>query len=82
MRKRRKRDIKFEDVVTEEDKLQYSRMMMRRWEEAAESGKPSAILDAERFPLEDPTKPWMSPEYHVMVARRERERQRLLRRVK
>ena len=81
MSKKRKHDddIKLEDVKTHEDKMKYSRMMMRKWEEAGERGLPSAFLD---FPLEDPAKPWMQPEWHIMIERAERERQRLLRRGK
>lgn len=77
MTKKRKRDadIKLEDVVTHEDKMKYSRMMMRKREEAAETGKPSAFL---AFPL--PTEPWEQPEWHVMVANAERAKLRLARR--
>lgn len=80
MRKRKRdQDIKLSDVVTHEDKLRYSKMMMQRWEETAERGLPSAFLDTERFPLEDPLRPWMGPEWHIMVERAEREKRRLLR---
>jgi hypothetical protein len=70
-------DIKLEDVVTHEDKLRYSKMMYRRWNEAAETGRPSAFLDAVRFPLEDPMRPWMGPEWHIMIEQAERAKARL-----
>jgi hypothetical protein len=74
---KRDEDIKLEDVVTMEDKIRYSRMMHRRWTEASERGLPSAFLDRDRFPLEDPTKPWMGPEWFLMVEEAERARLRL-----
>ena len=53
-------DIRREDVKTEADKLRYSEMLYRRWEEIEPDEPPSAMLDLERFPKEDPTRPWTS----------------------
>jgi hypothetical protein len=69
-------DIKLEDVRAEADKLRYSEMMYRRWEEIGPNEPPDAILDLERFPIE--TEPWHSPEYWIAAARAEREKRRLL----
>jgi hypothetical protein len=79
MKNKRDEDIELKDVVTHEDKIRYSKMMWRRWNEAAETGRPSAFLDRDRFPLEDPTKPWMSPEWHIMIEQAERAKARLQR---
>jgi hypothetical protein len=69
-----KRDIKREDVVTEADKIAYSRMMYERWQSVGEL--PSEILDCDMFPLE--TEPWHSGEYWITAAKAEREKRRLL----
>ena len=37
-------------------------------------------MDLERFPIEDVSRPWMSPEFCVAHANAEREKQRLLKR--
>jgi hypothetical protein len=72
-------DIRLEDVKTEADKLKYSQMIYRRHQEIGWDEPPDAILDLERFPMEDPARPWMHPEYWIMVGRAEREKKRLLR---
>ena len=76
-----KDDIKLEDVRTHEDQLRYSRMMYRRWSEIGPNEAPEVLMDLERFPFEDPTKPWMSPEYASSWARSEEEKARVLRSV-
>ena len=73
-------DIKLSDVKTHEDKLRYSRMMYRRWEEIGENESPGALLDFERFP--EQTAEWQHPEWHIMIGRAERERLRLQGRAK
>lgn len=72
-----KDDIKLEDVRTHEDQLRYSRMMYRRWSEIGPNEAPDAIMDLERFPMEDPTKPWMSPDYASSWARSQEEKHRV-----
>src|ERR1700722_16872700 len=71
-------DIRLEDVHTHEDKLRYSRMMRRRWESIGPDEPPDAILDLERFPIEDPNQPWMHPEWAATVEHAERQRRRAL----
>jgi hypothetical protein len=72
-------DIRLEDVHTHEDKLRYSRMMRRRWGSIGPDEPPDAILDLERFPIEDPNRPWMHPEWAASVEHAERQRRRALR---
>ena len=76
--RKQKPDIKLSDVVTETDKIAYSKQMYRRWEEATEKGIPSAFME---IPLEDPLRPWTGPEYWIAMAKAERERKRLERKL-
>ena len=81
MRKNRKPDIRREDVKTEADKIAYSRMMYDRWESIPDDALPSYIIDnAHLFPLE--SEPWHSPEYWIMVAKADAEKERLWKREK
>jgi hypothetical protein len=76
-----KRDIKREDVVTEADKIAYSRMMYDRWESIPDDALPSYIIDnAHLFPLE--SEPWHSPEYWIAAARAQEQKERALRALK
>ena len=62
--RKRKPDIRREDVRTEADKIAYSRMMYDRWESIPYDAPPSYVIDnAYLFPLE--TEPWHSPEYWI-----------------
>jgi hypothetical protein len=80
-KKRKPRDdIRREDCHTEQQRLEYSEMMYRRWQSIPHDAPPSVLLDFERFPT--PTEDWHHPEYHIMVAKAERERMRLLGRAK
>ena len=74
---RKQKDIEKADVKTLADKIRYSKQMMRKWTEAAETGMPSALL---AFPL--PTEDWEQPEWHVVIERAERERLRMQKRLK
>ena len=78
MRKQRKPDIRREDCHTEEQKLAYSRQQYDRWQTVG-YGKPSEMVDPERFPLE--SEPWHGPEYWIAMAKSERERKRLQRKL-
>jgi hypothetical protein len=69
-------DIKLSDFKTHEDKLRYSEMMYRRWQELGPNEPPDAILDLERLP--EQTAEWQHPEWWTMVAKAEREKRRLL----
>lgn len=75
MRKRKKL-IKREDCHTDAQKLAYSRQQYDLYA-AIGYGKPSDILDLEKFPME--TEDWHQPEYWIMRKKADRERQRLLR---
>jgi hypothetical protein len=75
MRKRKKL-IKCEDCHTDAQKLAYSRQQYDLYA-AIGHGKPSDILDLEKFPME--TEDWHNPEYWIMRAKAEREKRRLLR---
>ena len=70
-------DILLEDVKTHAAQLRFSRMMHRRWSEIGPNEAPDAILDFERFPIEDVDRPWLSPEYASSRARSEEEKQRV-----
>jgi|ERR1700722_4076140 hypothetical protein len=72
-----KDDIRLEDVKTHEDQLRYSRMMRRRWEEIGPDEPPEVLMDLERFPMPDVSKPWMSPEYSSSWARAQEEKARV-----
>ena len=73
--RKRKPDIRREDVKTEADKIAYSRMMYERWESTPDNAPPSYIIDnAHLFPLK--SEPWHSPEYWITVARTEEQKQR------
>jgi hypothetical protein len=79
--RKRKPDIRREDVKTEADKIAYSRMMYDRWESIPYDAPPSYIIDnAHLFPLE--TEPWHSGEYWIAAARAEEQKQRALRALK
>jgi hypothetical protein len=43
-----------------------SEEIRRRWESLGPDEPPSAMLDLDRFPLEDVTKPWTMPEYGLV----------------
>jgi hypothetical protein len=75
--RKRKPDIRREDVKTEADKIAYSRMIYDRWQSIGPNEPPDAVLDWQRFPME--TEDWHSGEYWIMRAKAEREKQRLLR---
>lgn len=62
----REDDIKLSDVKTHEDRLRYSEMMYRRWQEIGPNEAPDAIMDFDRFPLEDVTRPWTHPAYGLV----------------
>jgi hypothetical protein len=75
-------DIRLEDVKTFQDQFRYSQMMYRRRMEIGPNEAPDAILDLDRFPEPELDKPWMHGEWHIMVAKAEQERRRLLREMK
>jgi hypothetical protein len=77
MNMRKKKIIRREDCVTDEQKLAYSKQQYER-HEAAGRGKPSDIFSVGPPETED----WHQPEYHIMVAARQRAQPRLLRRGK
>ena len=54
-------NLKPEDCITPEQKLEYSRMMRRRWENIPYDAPPSEILDVDKYPMPDPDKPWSHP---------------------
>jgi hypothetical protein len=68
-------DLKPEDCVTPELKLEYSRQMQRRWDKL-EINKPSDLM---KIPVE--TQPWHSPEFSWAHDRAQRERLRQQRRL-
>ena len=67
---------KIEDVKTRVDQIAYAQMLRRRWEEIPYDAPPSEILDFDKYPMPDPTRPWTHPEYADHVAREKKRRRR------